>query len=262
MDYTNFLPGCIRNHVIQCGNRGLDETCPKCARFIDLSRLKSAKDPVITLLKSQEAKEHDAEFQDLIDNRLFASSKMSKMLSLVKEWQETRPEDKIVIFSNFTKLLDIAEKLIEGEGYETTRFQGDMNIEERQESLRKFRLSPDCNVMLISLRAGGVGLNLTHANLVISLDLWWNAAVEHQAFDRVHRLGQTKEVEIVRFVMEHTVDERMFELQMRKLQTANHALGDMPLELMGKQSLSREELLGLFGRVVRPAFGQVAVEAD
>ena len=116
-------------------------------------------------------------------------------------------------------------------------------MSQRQESLRRFREDPGKQVILMSIKAGGVGLNLTHANLVICVDLWWNGAVELQAFDRVHRLGQKKEVIITRFVTRGTVEERILALQRSKLGLAKAALGEGGMAL-GK--LTREELLGLF----------------
>lgn len=94
---------------------------------------------------------------------------------------------------------------------------------------------------LISLL--GVGLNLTEANLVVSIDMWWNAAVEHQAFDRVHRLGQRKEVFVKRLMVKQTVEERILALQEAKLKIVDAAMG----EGLGKvKNLTMKELMGLF----------------
>ena len=171
------------------------------------------------------------------------STKTLALRDQLREWQVNHPDDKIVIFSQFTRMLDIAEHVIDQEGWICTRYQGGMSLNARQEALDNFRCEPECHIMLTSIKAGGVGLNLAHANLVVSLDLWWNVAVELQAFDRVHRLGQKKEVFITRFLVRNTVEERLLDLQQQKLQLAKAALGEGDLAL-GK--LTREELLSLF----------------
>jgi len=183
------------------------------------------------------------------DIAMMPSTKTKLLRKQLAEWRLNHPGDKVVLFSQFTKMLDIVEKVFENEEENQmfVRYDGSMCIEERQEALALFRTEPECNLILISIKAGGVGLNLTHANLVICIDLWWNAAVEMQAFDRVHRLGQTKEVIVTRCVIKDTVEERMLELQKQKLLISKTALGEGQMAL-GR--LTRAELLGLFGRVV------------
>ncbi|KAF8253640.1 hypothetical protein K440DRAFT_533033 [Wilcoxina mikolae CBS 423.85] len=171
------------------------------------------------------------------------STKTIALRNQLREWRRNHPNDKIVLFSQFTMMLDIVEKVVDDDEWLYTRYQGGMTMGARQEALAEFRNNGECKIMLTSIKAGGVGLNLTHANLVISLDLWWNAAVELQAFDRVHRLGQKKEVFITRFMVKDSVEEKMLELQQKKLGLAKAALGEGQLAL-GK--LTRDELLGLF----------------
>ena len=91
-----------------------------------------------------------------------------------------------------------------------------MNRIQRNQHLERFRLNERVNVMLISIRAGGVGLNLTHANRVYIMEPYWNPAVEQQAVDRVHRLGQTLPVTTIRFIANNTIEDRMVECQKRK----------------------------------------------
>lgn len=155
--------------------------------------------------------------------------------------------------------MDIIQKVTDQEGWVTTRYTGSMEISLREESLTKFKNDPDCWIMLTSTKAGGVGLNLTHASLVLSMDLWWNAAIELQAFDRVHRFGQVKDVEVVRYIMEKSVETRMLELQKTKLEIAGMALGEDGYKV-GK--LSHKELLGLFGAVRTDAAGRMTVGRD
>ncbi|KAI9844067.1 MAG: hypothetical protein M1838_002323 [Thelocarpon superellum] len=184
------------------------------------------------------------EFQQESDSkRRMPSAKMKALTKQLQHYRETRPDDKIIIFSQFTQMLDLVWEICEKEGWESTRYQGRMTLSEREDSLKRFKTDPDCCIMLVSLKAGGVGLNLTVANLVLSIDLWWNAAVELQAFDRVHRLGQEKDVFVTRFMVKGTVEQRILELQNYKLMVADAAMG----EGLGRVArLTKRELMGLF----------------
>ena len=114
------------------------------------------------------------------------------------------------------------------------RLDGAMSAEQRQAALHKFREDPKVKVLLLSLRAGGVGLNLTAAQHVFLMDPWWNPAVEEQAIDRVHRIGQLHPVKVTRFVVRGTVEERILELQERKRRVCRATLE-------GGEELSKEE---------------------
>ena len=96
------------------------------------------------------------------------------------------------------------------------RLDGSMSQKKRAETLQRFKKEEKLPVFLVSLKAGGVGLNLTMANHVFLIDPWWNPAVEDQAVERVHRIGQKKNVEIIRFICRHTVEERIIELHVHK----------------------------------------------
>lgn len=188
----------------------------------------------------------DAETGDWMENadlEWMPSTKTEAFRKQLGEWRINHPNDKIVLFSQFTKMLDIIQRVLDDDLWSYTRYQGGMTMEERAEALNTFKSDPGCQIMLISIKAGGVGLNLTHANLVICIDLWWNAAVELQAFDRVHRLGQKKEVFITRFCTQDTVESRMLSLQKKKLAMSKAAMGEGDAAL-GK--LTRQDLLGLF----------------
>ncbi|RPA77921.1 hypothetical protein BJ508DRAFT_161957 [Ascobolus immersus RN42] len=194
-----------------------------------------------------------ASFKDDINTRLFHTKKLKAMKRQLREWRNTRPGQKVVLFAHFTKFLDIIEKVTDAEGWGTVRYRGKMSPLAREKALDKFKNDPDCWIMLTSTRAGGVGLNLAHANLVISMDLWWNSANEMQAFDRVHRFGQDKEVEVVRFIVEKSVETRILERQKQKLEIAGMALGEVGFKKVDK--LTQKELLGLLG-----CFGTVNVD--
>ena len=101
----------------------------------------------------------------------------------------------------------------------------DGSTKNRQARVDRFQTDPDCPLFLISLKAGGVGLNLTAADYVFLLDPWWNPAVEAQAIDRTHRIGQTRRVLASRLIARDTVEERVIELQQRKRDLADAILG-------------------------------------
>jgi SNF2 family DNA or RNA helicase len=102
-----------------------------------------------------------------------------------------------------------------------------MTLQERRKVLDKFRDSEsNCFVLLVSLRAGGVGLNLTVASRVYLIDPWFNFSVENQAIERVYRIGQTKEVETVRLVIKNSIEEKIIEIQEKKAKMAREALMD------------------------------------
>lgn len=113
----------------------------------------------------------------------------------------------------FTKYLDLLGTSLDSAGHTYVRLDGTMSSAKRRDSLTTFARDPSVTVFLISLQAGGVGLNLTSANHVILMDPWWNPAVEEQACDRVHRLGQTRPVTVARMVAGGTIEEKMTELQ-------------------------------------------------
>lgn len=190
------------------------------------------------------------------------STKTLALKAQIDEWTQNHPGEKIIIFSQFVKMLDIAEIILEELNIPNVRYQGSMSLFEREESLKELRKNPYTRIMLTSIKAGGVGLNLTTANLVISLDLWWNAATELQAFDRVHRLGQEKEVFVTRMMVKNTVEERILNLQEDKLKVAKAAMGEQggAGKLGGK--LTMNELLGLFGNMVRGETGRMEVRED
>jgi SNF2 family DNA or RNA helicase len=119
----------------------------------------------------------------------------------------------------------------------------DGETRDRAAHVGRFQEDPDCPLFLISLRAGGVGLNLTAAEYVFLLDPWWNPAVEMQAIDRTHRIGQTKPVFAYRLVARDTVEERILELQARKRELADAILEAGTGGLRGLQRADLEALL-------------------
>ena len=144
---------------------------------------------------------------------------------------------KALVFSQFTSMLSLVRKRLDELGIRYAYLDG--QTRNRKQVVEQFQEDPDLQVFLISLKAGGVGLNLTAAEYVFILDPWWNPAVEAQAIDRTHRIGQTKPVFAYRMICEDTVEQRIIELQQRKRKLADAIVGGQQNLL---QSLTRDDI--------------------
>lgn len=145
-----------------------------------------------------------------------SSAKINTLLTRVRRLKRTEPMTKSVVFSQFTSFLDLLSPALTSANIPFVRFDGSMTQKARAAVLTDFASRPKGCVLLLSLRAGGVGLNLTCAKRVFMMDPWWSFAVEAQAIDRVHRMGQTDEVRVVRFVVEESIEQKMLKIQDRK----------------------------------------------
>jgi SNF2 family DNA or RNA helicase len=120
---------------------------------------------------------------------------------------------RVLLFSQFTTMLGLIEQSLEAQKIIYTKLTG--QTKNRDAAIDKFRQG-DANVFLISLKAGGVGLNLTEADTVIHYDPWWNPAAENQATDRAHRIGQDKPVFVYKLITENTLEEKILDMQVKK----------------------------------------------
>lgn len=145
-----------------------------------------------------------------------SSAKIVSLLSHLRELRREHPKMKSVVFSQFTSFLTLIEPALSKANIKFLRLDGTMAQKARAAVLQKFTDAEGFTILLISLRAGGVGLNLTSAGRVFMMDPWWSFAVEAQAIDRVHRMGQESEVIVKRFVVKESVEERMLRIQDRK----------------------------------------------
>ncbi len=163
-----------------------------------------------------------------------------KLECLVEQLAELREEGhSVLVFSQFTSYLDIIEEGLKQHRLPTLRLDGSTPVPRRKELVARFQQSDEPLTFLISLKAGGKGLNLTRATYVYHLDPWWNPAVENQASDRAHRIGQTAKVTVTRLLMRHTVEEKMMALKERKLKLYKALLDDAAGA--GGASLTRED---------------------
>nr|MBP3597885.1 DEAD/DEAH box helicase [Eubacterium sp.] len=176
----------------------------------------------------------------LYDNYKGDSAKLETCMELLHSAVEGG--HKVLLFSQFTSMLEVLKKRLKAEGISYFMLTGSTSKRKRRDLVERFQ-NGEADVFLISLKAGGTGLNLTAADIVIHYDPWWNVAAQNQATDRTHRIGQENSVTVIRLIARGTIEERILKLQERKQDLANKVIS---AEGVSVASLSREELLGLF----------------
>lgn len=164
-----------------------------------------------------------------------------KAEELIRHIMEKTTDHKVLVFSQFVKMLDLIRTRLENEGITYTSLDG--STRDRQERVEYFQNSDDCRVFLISLKAGGYGLNLTAADYVYLVDPWWNPAVETQAIDRTHRIGQDKKVFAYRMICKNTIEEKILNLQKRKKSLAEDIITE---ESSFVKNLTKKDIEHLF----------------
>jgi SNF2 family DNA or RNA helicase len=201
---------------------------------VDSVGMNRAKIQVLeALLRLRQAACHPS----LIDKKKTDASS-AKLDVLFPQLQEAMAENqKTLVFSQFTSFLAIVRRMLDQDGIAYEYLDG--KTRNRQAKVERFQNDPDCKLFLVSLKAGGGGLNLTAAEYVFLLDPWWNPAVEAQAIDRTHRIGQTKPVFAYRIIAKNTVEEKVLELQNTKRNLADAILNADNSVL---SSLKREDL--------------------
>jgi hypothetical protein len=149
----------------------------------------------------------------------------------------------LVIFSQFTGMLDILEEWVRSEKILFERIDGQVTGKARSEAVDRFQKEDRAIVFLISLKAGGVGITLTSADYVLHLDPWWNPAIENQATDRVHRIGQKNKVFVYKFIAQGTIEEKIQLLQNEKKELLGRLI-DLDTDLEAKLDIDQlKELL-------------------
>jgi SNF2 family DNA or RNA helicase len=176
----------------------------------------------------------------LYDNIKDQSSKLEACMDLIRRFRETGK--KILLFSSFTSVLDLIHDALNAEDISHYTLTGSTDKVKRRELVAKFQ-EDDTAVFLISLKAGGTGLNLTAAEAVIHFDPWWNMSAQNQATDRAHRIGQENTVQVFKLIMKDSIEEKI-----QQLQEAKKDLADAFVE--GNDgtitSMSREDIMELF----------------
>jgi non-specific serine/threonine protein kinase len=149
-----------------------------------------------------------------------------KLDELAREITENIGDHKALIFSQFLGMLALIREKLKGLNVKFEYFDGSTSAQDREKAIQNFQNDDTCRVFLISLKAGGVGLNLTAADYVYIVDPWWNPAVEQQAIDRTHRIGQTKNIFAYRMICKDTIEDKILQLQEKKRVLARDLIAD------------------------------------
>lgn len=179
-----------------------------------------------------------------LEKTWFPSTKITKTLEILQANEDRGQNEKTIIFSQFTSLLDLLEVPLVRKGWTHTRFDGSMDLKERNAAVTSFANDPECKIMLVSLKAGNSGLNLVAASHIIMFDPFWNPYIEDQAVDRAHRIGQVRDVFVHRLLIEGTVEDRIVTLQDQKRELISGALDEGGT--MNVSRLDARELAYLF----------------
>ena len=179
----------------------------------------------------------------LMDNYSGSSTKIEALVEVLHKSIEEG--HKVLVFSQFTSVLKNIHKRLAVEGISFSYLDGSVPSEKRMNMVKDFN-EGETSVFLISLKAGGTGLNLTSADVVIHFDPWWNPAVEEQATDRAHRIGQKNVVEVIKIIAKGTIEEKILALQEDKKKLISELMGDELSSGEGFAALSEEEIFGLF----------------
>ncbi|KAL6704240.1 hypothetical protein ACN47E_008408 [Coniothyrium glycines] len=215
--------------------------CGICEDHNRPSAFELQRDDYNNFLEEQERIRRDPKMAKKVNSYTGPHSKTKALLhdlDMHRQWSEDHPNErpiKSIVFSSWTSHLDLIEIALKNHCHTYVRLDGRMSREARDKSMLLLREDPNVRVMLVSIGAGGLGLNLTTANKVFMMEPQFNPAAEAQAVDRVHRLGQDREVVIKRFIMENSFEEKMLELQNKKKK-----LADMTMERQ-KKGQSKQE---------------------
>ncbi|KAG2189262.1 hypothetical protein INT44_004404 [Umbelopsis vinacea] len=248
----SFCQECLFNFMNTASRElGKETKCPHCRikftnlHLIPLEIFREVHNPHF-----KKAEKPDEDIIVMKPKDFVSSTKIDTMLMiLAKTKEESDGKDKTIIFTQFTNMLDLIEEPLKTAGYKFVRYDGSLNVKAKNNAIQTLRNDPDTTIMLTSTKCGSLGLNLTAANRVILLDIWWNPALENQAIDsvvvyRVHRIGQTKDVEVHRILVKDTIEDKIAELQNKKQAIADSALSTGATKEFSRLGIN--ELLDLF----------------
>lgn len=232
-----FCRACIKDFMDTCEASGTEADCPRChiALAIDFEQPELQQD-------------EDSVKKTSIVNRInmenwTSSTKIEMLVYDLYKLRSKKQTLKSIVFSQFTSMLQLIEWRLRRAGFSTVMLDGSMSPAQRQKSIDHFMKNPDVEVFLVSLKAGGVALNLTEASRVFIVDPWWNPAAEWQSADRCHRIGQKRPCVITRLCIEDSVESRMVALQEKK---AAMIAGTVNNDKVAMDRLSPEDLQFLF----------------
>ncbi len=176
-----------------------------------------------------------------ISNYTGESSKLNQCIEVIKD--AVLSGHKILLFSSYSSMLEIIGEELKKENIKHFKLTGQTKVGDRLKLVEEFNSNDEIKVFLISLKAGGTGLNLIGADMVIHYDPWWNLSAENQATDRTYRIGQKKNVQVYKLITKDSIEERIYELQEKKAQLAKSMLST---ETTFINKLSREDIMSLF----------------
>lgn len=210
--HHKFCRLCIEEYIGSFIDQGLKLMCPVChiALGIDLSQ------PTLEIDEEVYRQQSIISKLNLQKSKWRSSTKIEALVEELYNLRSSTKTIKSIVFSQFTSMLDLVEWRLKKAGFETVKLQGNMTPSQRDETIKFFMENIHCEVFLVSLKAGGVALNLCEASQVFILDPWWNPSVEWQSGDRVHRIGQYRPVKITRLCIEDSIESRIIELQEKK----------------------------------------------
>ncbi|KAF2747724.1 hypothetical protein M011DRAFT_467331 [Sporormia fimetaria CBS 119925] len=235
--HHEFCRACVKDYMETCEASGSDADCPRC--HIGLS---------IDLEQPELEQDEEGVKKSSIINRIkmgdwTSSTKIEMLVYDLYKLRSKKQTLKSIVFSQFTSMLQLIEWRLRRAGFNTVMLDGSMTPAMRQKSIEHFMTDPDVEVFLVSLKAGGVALNLTEASRVFIVDPWWNPAAEWQSADRCHRIGQKRPCVITRLCIEDSVESRMVALQEKK---AAMIAGTVNNDKVAMDRLSPEDLQFLF----------------
>ena len=169
------------------------------------------------------------------------SSKLNQCIEVVKDAVEAG--HKILLFSTYTAMFPLIEEKLKENKIQYSKLTGQTKVGERIKLVDEFNENKDIKVFLISLKAGGTGLNLIGADMVVHYDPWWNLSAENQATDRTYRIGQKKNVQVYKLITKNSIEEKIYELQQRKAKLIDNMLSTNETFI---NKLSKEEIMELF----------------
>ncbi len=169
------------------------------------------------------------------------SSKLEQCIEIVKD--ATEAGHKILLFSGYTSMFELIQKELEKNDITYFKLTGSTKVDERIRMVDEFNENKDIKVFLISLKAGGTGLNLTGADMVIHYDPWWNASAENQATDRAYRIGQKNNVQVYKLITKNSIEEKIYDLQQKKSELIDNVLNTKTSFI---SKLSKEDIMKLF----------------
>lgn len=169
------------------------------------------------------------------------SSKLEQCIEVMQD--AVNSGHKILLFSGYTSMFDMMEKELKQRGIQYFKLTGSTKVDQRIELVDEFNENPEIKVFLISLKAGGTGLNLTGADVVIHYDPWWNLSTENQATDRAYRIGQKNNVQVYKLITKNSIEEKIYDLQQKKAELVDNMLSTKTSFV---NKLSKEEIMNLF----------------